>query len=89
MLNGLQMIRAAILLRSLVLIREKGDPKHKKGTQIPKKSPLEGTHCGTMPYDLIIFSCPQKGSKITNRYPWGGYHRTSSFHLHFMSPLTS
>ena len=82
MLNGLQMIRAAILLRSLVLIREKGDPN-------PQKSPLKGTHCGTMPYDLIIFSCPQKGSKITNRYPWGGYHRTSSFHLHFMSPLTS
>ena len=27
------MIRAAIILRSLVKNKEKGDPKHKKGTQ--------------------------------------------------------
>ena len=40
MLNGLQSIQAAILLRSIVYNRENGDLKHKKGTQIPKKIPM-------------------------------------------------
>ena len=38
MLNALRMIRAAIILRSLVKNKEKGDPKHKKGTQRGPKS---------------------------------------------------
>ena len=57
MLNGLQIIRAAILLRSLVLIREKGDPKHKKGTQIPKKVPMGSPHWGPIVEQCIFCLC--------------------------------
>ena len=38
MLNGLTTVRTAIL-RILQSKIEKGDPRHKKGTQIPKKVP--------------------------------------------------